>query len=408
MRVSGSIFIRERQREDQWYAKWRVEGRQYKKRLGPVWTERGRPPTGYYTKRTAQEALQALLTDARRGALPDPVGGAHTYGEACEDFLRHAEIRGCSFSAVQGYRGTIRRHLLPEFGEDTKLRTISTERIDAYRERLLGEGRLSRRSIQKILVVNYGVLKRAVRRKWIPANPAEHAERVTLTRSGDFNVLSPEEVLAVGRAADDQQDAALFTVAAFTGLRMGELRALRWRDVDFANSSVLVRGNYTRNRLTTPKSGKVRSVPLIDQAKTALDGLSRRGRFTDSTDLVFVSDVGSYLDDADLRQRFYSALKRAGLGHKRTEEPPLRFHDLRHTFGTLGAQAWSLRDLQAYMGHASITTTEIYAHHVPKHQAAGALSRLVASGTGTQSVGYQPGDQTAENSAQLSTSDSPA
>jgi integrase len=57
--------------------------------------------------------------------------------------------------------------------------------------------------------------------------------------------------------------------------------------------------------------------------------------------------------------------------------PPLRFHDLRHTFGTLGAQVWSLRDLQAYMGHASITTTEIYAHHIPKHSAAEALTRLV-------------------------------
>jgi integrase len=72
----------------------------------------------------------------------------------------------------------------------------------------------------------------------------------------------------------------------------------------------------------------VRSVPLIDQAAKALDGLSRRDRFTDPGDLVFADDVGGHLDDWRLRNRFHDALERAGL-------PRLRLHDLRHTFGTL-------------------------------------------------------------------------
>ncbi len=162
-----------------------------------------------------------------------------------------------------------------------------------------------------------------------------------------------------------RQDAALFAVAAFTGLRMGELRALRWVDVDFANRNVLVRGNYTRGPLATPKSGKVRSVPLIDQAGAALDGVSRREHFTEPGDLVFPSDTGSYFDDGDVRKRFYAALKRAGLGDKRSEQPPMRFHHLRHTFGTLAVQVWPLHDVQAYMGHANVQTTMLYAHHVP-------------------------------------------
>ena len=62
---------------------------------------------------------------------------------------------------------------------------------------------------------------------------------------------------------------------------------------------------------------------------------------------------------------------------KREEDPPLRLHDLRHTFGTLGVQVWPLRHLQAYMGHANIATTEGYAHHVPKRNAAAALTRFV-------------------------------
>jgi integrase len=270
---------------------------------------------------------------------------------------------------------------MPEFGEETPVASISTRDIDALRERLLAERKISRRTVQKLLVLNYGILKRAKRRGWIPANPAEDADRVAVKSSGDFNVLAPEEVFAVARAADDAQDAALFVVAAFTGLRMGELRALRWGDVDFAGRTIFVRQNWVRSRLRKPKSGKVRSVPLIDQAATALEGLSRREDFTEPSDLVFVSDTGCYLDDGDLRQRFYGALKRAGLGHKRHEDPPLRFHDLRHTFGTLAVQVWPLVDVQSYMGHANISTTMIYAHHVPKRDAASALTRLVDATT---------------------------
>ena len=167
-------------------------------------------PPADFTKRLANEALQAILTDARRGQLklPDPEDKARTYGEACDEFLRYVESeRGRSSSTVNDYRGAINRRLRDAFGSDTPVSEITTEQIDAYRQQLLEEGALSRRSIQKLLVINYGILKRAKRRKWIATNPAEDAERVTLKRSGNFNVLSVEEVHAVARVADDDQDA---------------------------------------------------------------------------------------------------------------------------------------------------------------------------------------------------------
>ncbi len=86
----------------------------------------------------------------------------------------------------------------------------------------------------------------------------------------EFYVLDPTEVEAFARAAESDQDAALFRVAAFTGLRLGELRALRWGDVDFSKRLVHVRRNFTHGAEGSPKSGRVRSVPLIDQAATAL------------------------------------------------------------------------------------------------------------------------------------------
>ena len=96
-----------------------------------------------------------------------------------------------------------------------------------------------------------------------------------------------------------------------------------------------------------PKSGKVRAVPMIDQVLRERDALSRRDRFVDDDDLVFISPTGEHLEDSALRRRFYAALKQAKIKH-------LRFHDLRHSFGTLAVQVFPLSDVKAYMGHAVV------------------------------------------------------
>jgi len=226
------------------------------------------------------------------------------------------------------------------------------------------------------------VLKRAKRSDLIIANPAEDVDRVSVKASGRYNHLTVEQVEAVARASDAEQDRCLVLVAAFTGLRLGELRALRWQDVDFATRTVHVRRNlpsgaYDADRV--PKSGKVRSLPLMDQAAAALDALSRRGELTQPEDRVFVSPTGGPFDDGKARDAFYDALAAAGLGHLRDGETPFVFHELRHTFGTLMVQVFPLVDVQAWMGHADVQTTMRYVHHVPKHNAADRFSAFVAT-----------------------------
>ena len=248
-----------------------------------------------------------------------------------------------------------------------------------FRETLLADGGLSRRTVQKTLVLLHGVMNRAVRRKWIETNPAAAAERVNLTRSGDFNVLTPEQVAAVVRAIEDRQAGAVVAVAAFTGLRLGELRALRWSDVEFAKRLVHVRRNFARQELRRPKSQTVRSVPMIDQVAATFDQLSRRERFVADDDYVFCDAIGRPLGDQAMRRPFYQGLEDAGLGELRRKAEPMVFHDLRHTFGTLAVQAFALSDVMAYMGHAHIQTTMIYVHHVPRHDAA---HRVVGGGGG--------------------------
>lgn len=111
--------------------------------------------------------------------------------------------------------------------------------------------------------------------------------------------MTAEEVAERARA--DEQDAALFVVAAFSGLRLGELLALRWRNVRFADAKLIVEASWTAGQLTSPKW---RAVPLADQPAAALAVLAERERFTGPRDLVFCSAVGDYVDPSALLRRY--------------------------------------------------------------------------------------------------------
>jgi integrase len=173
----------------------------------------------------------------------------------------------------------------------------------------------------KTLVVLHGIFRRAKKVWGLPVNPAADVEKPPVPRSGDIEVFSPEEVWALVRAAASEQDAAIFLAAAFTGLRRGELLALRWRDVDFDRSLIRVRGSYGNGVVTTPKSGKVRSVPLAPDVAEALAKLGTRDLLTGDDDLVFIGEQGSYLDGSALRRRYGAALQRAGLRNLRSPRP---------------------------------------------------------------------------------------
>jgi integrase len=354
---TGHVFRVDRARGPVWYAKYRLpDGRQVQKKLGPAWTERGRPAAGYFTKRLAEDWLRSTLEQARRGTLPGSVRTGATFADAAAEFLRYTEHdRGCKPSTLRDYRSNLEAHLLPAFG-DQALEAVTPAAIDAWRSSLAA---LSPRTKNKLLVVMHGVFRRAQHVWDLPANPVASVEKYRQPSSGDIVVFSPEEVMALVRAAGPEQDAAIFLTAAFTGLRRGELLALRWRDVDFAGSVVRVRASYAAGELTTPKSGKVRSVPLAPEVANALARLGQRPNWTSDDDLVFPGEAGDYLDGSALRRRYAAALGRAGLR-------PLRFHDLRHTFGTRMIAKADIRRVQEWMGHADVQTTMRYLHYAPR------------------------------------------
>jgi integrase len=230
----------------------------------------------------------------------------------------------------------------------------------------------------------------------LASNPAKHADRRREPERGPLAFYSPEQIEALARAlsdgahrdsqapdvgddermaraAEDGRDAELIRVAAYTGLRRGELIALRWRDVDFAGHKLNVRRAISAGiESSSTKSRRAREVPLPDQAAGAPDRLSRLSQSIGPDEYVFVNRLGRRLDPTALRRRFERSRDAAGL-------PPLRFHDLRHTYGSLlVAGGVDLQSVKAAMGHSRITTTERYLHARPATEQAARFTRAFA------------------------------
>ncbi len=401
---TGHVALVARKRGRAWYARIRVGGsggRQVVKKLGPAWTERGRPPAGYFTKRSAEAALRRMLAEADRGTLAATRRTGATFADAAAEFLRYvADVREREPSTIGDYQGVIAGYLLPRFGE-RDVASITHHEIEAYRDALMamkrpdGSRRLSNRTVVRHLVVLHAIFKRAARVWGLDRNPAsgELVDRPPVRYSGEFRTLTPDEVRLVADGMDRPEERALILTAAMTGLRLGELLALRWRDVDFGLQRIHVRRSLAnaarqpdgamRRVEKAPKSGKVRSAPLVDEIVVVLDRLSRRERFTDQGDLVFCTEVGGHLSDGMLRRRFYGALDRVEL-------PRVRIHDLRHGFGTIAVQAFPITDVQGYLGHAHISTTMRYVHHTPGADAAARLQAVLGANGVSNDVSKSP------------------
>src|SRR5262245_46502657 len=306
MGVSGHVWRFEGKRRPVWRAKYRLpDRREVKKTLGPAWTARGRPPAGYVTKRTAEAWLRKVLVEAAAGTLPGMVRTGETVADACDEYLRYIEQdRQRKPSTLRDYDSIFRNHVLPHLGS-IHLEDLTPDRVERWAAHEIDpHHHMANRTREKTITVFHGVMERARKLYRLPSNPVADVEKPRTAAKTEIQVFSPEEVMALVRAADSEQDAAIFLTAAFTGLRQGELVALHWRDVDFAASAIRVRASYTNGHLTSPKSGKVRSVPMAPRVAESLARLGQREYWTGDDDLVFVGITGSYLDGSALSKRY--------------------------------------------------------------------------------------------------------
>jgi integrase len=394
--ISGHVFLYEGARRSTWVAKWRDHTGQHEKRLGPAWSGKGAPIPGTYRKREAQAALEELLVEARRGARQQGRTGV-TFADVAEDWFEHGKFeRDWSASTQVDYRSVLDAHLIKAFGTQ-RIESITSEQIQTWRDKFAketnddGEPKRARKTVNKIVVQMHAIFEHAIEHHGLVVNPVARVKR--LRESNDparFDFFSPEEIdLLVATAAaglhrdpgrpavseteaalrsfEDEQDAAIYLTAALSGLRRGELLALRWADIDFEQSSIRVYEGYSANTTGKTKSRKSRTVPMIDKVAERLTQIKQRPYLTANTHLVFVSRERTNVDGSALRRRYIATLDAAGLRR-------LRFHDLRHTFGSLAINVASIVQVQAWMGHADIKTTMRYLHHKSRADDARLLS----------------------------------
>jgi integrase len=420
----ASLVIRTKGTEAYYDAKFRHGGKQIMRRVGPAWMSRdgsgnwvprkGRIAVGYFDERRAHVRAAAIaeayvrdLVETERVDRERRTRGV-TFREVAHAYLDWLEnIRGAKPSTMNSHRSDLAEpgtphkrgdgvkagYIMAALG-DTPATKVTTEQVDAVLSAVAATG-ISPRSVNRyreimVAVFNFGMKSSRFN---LPSNPAMRSDRRRPQAPGALIFYTPEEVealartLAEGRHRDirpyhserlpyqvreDEQDAEAVRVAAYCGLRLGELLVLRWRNVDWRGSALTIERAISAGIEGTTKSGLVRRVPMADQAAAALDRLSRRDHFTSPDDLVFGNAIGRPLDGSALRRRYKRARDAAGLR-------PLRWHDLRHTFGSLlvagGVDLVTVKDA---MGHAQLTTTSRYLHARPATETAAKFTSAFA------------------------------
>jgi integrase len=363
-RGTGALFIkRDSAGRETWYGKWRVGTAQVKRRIGP----KRIPSTRDGLTRTQAEAeLRRLIgavdhaTLSRERVTVDQVGAL---------LLESLRAKGRKRATIETYGSALRIQLVPFFGSRT-LDRIGRREIEAFSAHMQKSGRSPKTTLNALGIL-HSVFEYARREGWVASNPCTVADKPRPAGGDpDIHFLEQEEIEALLRAVPDDDlgrvERRMYLAAAMTGMRQGELLALRWRDIDWPAQRVRIRRSFVRGEFGTPKSKRSsRSVPLADRLAGELDLLHRETVYAGDDDLVFAHPhTGKPIDRSRLLKRFKAALRAA-------EVRPVRFHDLRHTFGTrMAAQGVPMRALQEMMGHRDFKTTLIYADYAPSSREA--------------------------------------
>jgi integrase len=375
---TGSLIVRvDRAGREVWYGKWRANGRQVMRRIAP---KRGGAAKDGLTRTQAEGELRRLMDEVR---VAPTVGELLTVEEVGVRYRAHADRRGRKKSTLKNIESEVRVHLAPFFGARS-FDSITSEDVLDLVAVLEEEKELAPKTIQNIVTTLSGLFNfaKAPQRRWASHNPCVGLELPAVPESEEIRFLTLEEVDALVENAREglfqALDRAMYRTAAMTGLRQGELLALRWRDVDWTAARIRVRQNWVLGEFGTPKSKRsTRSVPMADEVGGELERLFQQSGWQGDDDLVFAHPAtGEPIYKPGVLRRMRKALEAAKLDETH------RFHDLRHTFGTrMAAAGVPMRTLQEWMGHRDLATTQRYADYAPSTREAEMVAAAFARAT---------------------------
>jgi integrase len=247
-------------------------------------------------------------------------------------------------SEVRSKESMLRVHIVPFFG-NIKLEKIGNLEIEKFKSKKIEE-RLNPKTINNHLTVLRKCLNTAVDWEMLDFCPAIKALK-TLPQKFDF--LSEDECsLLVNSAQGIYRD--MIILALGTGLRFGELVALKWEDVDFKNNEITVSRSLVEGILGSTKSNRIRRIPMTDSVLESLKGLKKENGF------IFTNRNENPVVRRTCVRVLRRACREAGIRN-------IGWHVLRHTFASHLAQAGAnLVAVQNLLGHSEIRTTMRYAH----------------------------------------------
>lgn len=389
--MRGHLFKRGKNKI--WYCKIRINGKQKLIKLGDM------------KKHEAERALRGKLDEIEKNGYKDLRKA--TFRQLANQWLASLETSGLKQWTLESYKTRLNAHLLPYFG-DMQVTSIMAEVIEAFKaemsRKLLSQKvkidfsfsipflgyltlsgltfgkvkpftitntrKISSRTVNYTLLVLQMILDKGVAWGCLHQNQMEKVDKIRLKKR-EFKALSLEQVGSLLKAAEGQ-DKTLLMVAVMSGLRQGEILAMKWENLNREEGTYTVKESYSEFGFDTPKTlSSLRTIPLPKPLLEELEAHRIRqeqhrrwhaGENWKNMGLVFTTECGTPLDKGNVLNRiFFPARDKAGL------PKTLRFHDLRGTAATLACQAGAnIRDVQGMLGHTTARLTlEVYAKTTP-------------------------------------------
>jgi integrase len=337
------------------------------------------------TKKEALDELAKLRHQRSENALLEPQ--KLTVGAYLESWLAEHAVHRVSPKTFERYAEIVRLHLIPPLGSlplsklaPSNIQASQSHALTAKRRRVLRDGRTKELPALSALTVKHihrtlsQALKQAVRLRLIARNPAEDVDPPRAARR-DMNILSHEQSAALIKIAEPTGLYLPVAIALTTGMRRGEILALRWREIDLDARTLSVTQTLEETKAAlafkapkTERSRRTITLPPLTvtilrrhRAAQAAVRLKAGPAYTDR-DLVCCSPVGEPLHPHLVSRAFADLAKRQGFR--------VRFHDLRHThISHLLAAGVHPKVASERAGHASISITlDVYSHLIPGMQ----------------------------------------
>ena len=320
-------------------------------------------------KRFALEAAKKIEAKLILGDLKLSKNEDVTFGHYAKTWIENTVPATCKKISISDYTGILKNHVLPDL-EKTPVTDINKAVVKKLLQKKLKEGYAASTATHIKNAIS-GVLELAVDDNKISSNPAQIIRKLIRSKVKKYHIdpLTREDtkLLLETCLTNYPKHYPMLLTLCRTGMRLGEVIALQWGDIDFNNRFIIVRRSRSKSHTSTPKNDKYRNVDMSRQLTECLSKLKikRKEEYLAKgegvPEWIFISEIGTPLIEGHWRERIFKKIL------EKAKIRQIRIHDIRHTYASqLIQDNRSLAYIKDQLGHHSIqVTVDIYGHLVP-------------------------------------------